>query len=185
MAGPNVASSSAENTWEDNADSVVDAVATMIDEIQPVVVAIAGDVRAKSLIEDGLGDRTSTEIVLLDSGDADGITADVLRLVDDRHARFLRAALEALRAADGTGTLRSGHDVVEPLQQGRVATLYVHDVADHARGAIDDERVASFDAPNRRLVDRALSDALETGATVVVTPNVGELVEGVAAVLRW
>ena len=175
----------AENTWDDNADSVVESVLQVAERVQPILIAVAGEVRAQALVENGLRDRTEIPVATLAAGDPDGIADEVVRLVDDQHARFLRTAIEGLRAGTGTGNARRGEAVVEALQQGRVETLYVHDVDDHDQGGVNTAGTGSVDRPNDRLVDRAIVEALGTGASVVAIPNVGELTDGVAATLRW
>jgi peptide subunit release factor 1 (eRF1) len=175
----------AENTWEVNADSVVEAVLQAADRAQPALIAVAGDVRAKTLVERGLSERTDAPVALLDSGDPDGIADEVIRLVDDQHARFLRRAIERLREAAGSGNAPHGESVLDALRAGRVDALLVHDVDDHDQGSIDALDVGSLEQPHDRLVDRAIVEALDTAASVVVIPNVAELSDGVAATLRW
>ena len=175
----------AENTWNDNADSVVDAVLDVAARTQPVVIAIAGDVRARALVEQGLRERTEATVVNLDAGDLDGIAEEVIRVVDDQHARFLRQAIEQLRNGMGTGSAVSGPEVLGALEEGRVDTLFVTDVDDHGRGATDLAEAGSVERPNDRLVERAITAAMATGASVLVIPNVAELSDGVAATVRW
>lgn len=175
----------AENTWNDNADSVVDAVLDMAERVRPAVIAVAGEVRAQALVEKGLDERTTTAVVSIDAGDPDGIANEVIRMVDDQHARFLRRSIEQLRAGVATGNAVTGDDVLEALREGRVDTLFVHDSDDHEQGGFDADGAGSTSRPNDRLVDRAIARALGTGASVVVIPKVAELVDGVAATLRW
>lgn len=175
----------AENTWTDNADSVVDAVLDVAARTEPVVIAVAGDVRARALVEKGLRERTGIAVASLEAGDADGIADEVIRVVDDQHARFLRQAIEQLRNGVGAGSAVNGRAVLDALEEGRVDTLFVTDVDDHGHGAPDAADVGSVEHPNDRIVDRAIAAGVATGATVVVIPNIAELTDGVAATVRW
>ncbi|MFN3255304.1 MAG: Vms1/Ankzf1 family peptidyl-tRNA hydrolase [Ilumatobacter sp.] len=180
----------AENTWEENADDVVDATIELASKLEPVFIAVAGEVRAQSMVEAGLRDRARIEIVSIEAGDVDGISTEVVRIVDDHHARFLRAAIRTLRERVGNGTGLVDDAVIDALRDGRVDILFVHDVDDHD---VDDhdgddhdgERVGTVETPCRRFADRAVGEALSTGAHVVVIPHVSELSNGVAATPRW
>lgn len=160
----------AENTWTSNANDVVDAVIAVADEIRALLVAIAGDVRARRLVADGLRESAIETVVEIESGDLDGISDDVLRHLDDRHARLQLAVLERLRDSGGP-TSRS--EVLDALAAGRVEVLLV---APHVPGdgdAIEDE------------LDEAVVLALQSGAAVAIMPHVAELDDGLAAIVRW
>lgn len=163
----------AENTWERNAGEVGDAVAELAVEHDPVMIAIAGEVRARQLLHEALDDRFGDTIVDIESGDADGIADDVLTALDDRHARFQVAVIHRLRDEQG---LTDPDEVHQALRDGRVETLLV---AGPSHGDDDDllERHAA--------VSEAIAAALRTSASIVVVPNTGEMSGGVAALTRW
>lgn len=160
----------AENTWEQNADSVADRVRQMIDEIDPVLVVVAGEVRARSLVLDAL-DGVDVRVEGIDAGDDDGIADATVRLVDDQHARYQRHTLERLRGSDLAVT--GADTVLDALGEGRVDTLLVS----NARRTAGDEPDTT--------ADRAMAGALTTSAHIVVVPTVPELDHGVAAIARW
>ncbi len=167
----------AENTWERNADSVAEAVREMASGLLPVLVTVAGEVRARNLVADALVDLPGDPaIVQLEQGDPDGVAAGTLRALGDVHARLQRAALERLRSEPSTTDPR---EVLDALEAGRVATLLG---ADRPLGAGDENAEPSGEP---RLVDRAIAGALATSASVVIVPATPELEHGVAAVLRW
>jgi hypothetical protein len=51
--------SRAEDSWQHNADEVVDAVTALAERVEPHVILVAGDVRAVALVRDRLPERVS------------------------------------------------------------------------------------------------------------------------------
>lgn len=151
----------AENRVEDNAELVGKAVRELAQDLQPVLVVIAGDVRSRHLVEASI-EGIDAEVVLLEANDPDGIAEETLRAVADLHARLQRAVLDDAR---DRWPVEEPGEVLDALAEGRVETLLVDGNGDHA--------------------DDAIARALATDANVVVVPTVPELSGGLAAIPRW
>jgi hypothetical protein len=164
----------AENTWERNAGEVAEAVSAMARELDPVLVAISGEVRAKQLLEADLSDEFGDRLVDIDAGDADGIADEVVDALADRRARLQVAILERLRDENG---ITDPSDVMQALGEGRVETLLI---AGPSARADESARDDQLDA-----IGRATAAALATSASVVVVPSTPEMTGGLAALARW
>jgi hypothetical protein len=173
----------AENSWEHNADDVADAVLALAGRIDPVVVAIAGEVQARNLVADALEPNLGDVVVRLESGDPDGIADEVVRLLSDRVARGQRAAAEQLRERSAGGTaVTTASETVDALAERRVATLLVAD-DDGELPVLDSDLLGA--SAGTRTVDGAIRAALLSDAEVIVVPSVAEMDGPVAALLRW
>jgi hypothetical protein len=87
---------------------------------------------------------------------------------------------------EGTGHGRATVDTAETLatlNEGRVATLLVHDDID-AVDEVTDTEIAGFPA-GARTVDVAIAAALRSDADVVVVPQLAMMDGPLAAILRW
>ena len=155
----------AENTGERNAGEAAVVVTELAHAHDPVLIAIAGPVRAKQLLHDELEHEFGGLLVNLDAGDATGIVSEVGRALDDLHARLQRGTLDLLRSKHGLATVGA---VRYGLEQGKVATLLVSDAA-----------------PEPEVVDDDVVAALRSGASVVVVPATADMAGGVAALKRW
>lgn len=164
----------AENTWERNAEDVATVIRELAGEHDPVLLAVAGDVRARQMLSDELADRFGDRYVDIEAGDPDGISDAVLTALDDRHARFQVAVLERLRDEHG---IIDPAEVTHALGDGRVETLLVAGPSTRAKA---DEAHSHHAA-----VSTAIARALETAAPIVVVPSTGEMTGGVAAIARW
>ena len=164
----------AENTWERNAGEVAEAVTTMARELDPVLVAISGEVRAKQLLEADLGDEFGERLIDIEAGDPDGIADEVVDALADRRARFQVAILERLR---NEGGITDPAEVMQALDEGRVETLLI---AGPSTRADESARTDQLDA-----IGRATAAALTTSAAVVVVPSTAEMSGGLAALARW
>lgn len=163
----------AENTWERNADDVGEVVRELADGHDPVMIAIAGEVRATQLLHEALDDRFGDILVDIEAGDPDGIADEVLTALDDRHARFQVAIIQRLRDEQG---LTDPDEVTEALREGRVETLLV---AGPSNASADDA------LDRHAAISEAIDGALRTSASVVVVPTTAETSGGVAALTRW
>lgn len=151
----------AENRVEDNADLVGEAVRQIAADFEPALVAIAGEVRSRHLVEAAI-EGIDADVVMIEAGDPDGIATETLRAVADLHARLQRAVIEDAR---DRWPVVDPADVLQALAEGRVETLLVDGTGDH--------------------VDGAIAQALATDAGIVVVPSVPELSGGLAAIPRW
>lgn len=160
----------AENTWEENADDVADAAHELAERVHARLIAVAGPERAKTMVTAAIEERpVDADVRAVEAGDADGIADEVTRLTADVAARDARQAIE--RAQESMATADVDEDMLTALAAGRVEILLVHDDGD-----VTDQQ---------RHVDRCIRAALNSGADVVVVPNVAVLEDGVAAVYRW
>lgn len=175
----------AENTWENNAREVADAVATMARDVDARLIAVAGDVRAQNLVVESLPGDLADVTVRIEAGSPDGIADEVVRLLSTIVAERVTAAAERVRAglAAGTASIETP-TIVDALRPGRVDTLLVHDDGTAGRDtAADDVDAAWLDGA--RLVDRAIVAALATDAEILVVPNLAMLEGPLAAIMRW
>jgi hypothetical protein len=171
----------AENTWERNADDVATAVAAMAREVDAELVAVAGDVRAQTLVLESLPHDVAQTAVKIEAGSADGIAEDVLRLVSNIVARHIRDLVDQFRSALAAGNGTDGiDDTLAALREGRVGTLLVHDDGDDGPTTEQDEIPAGA-----RVVDAAVALALRTDAQIVVVPRLAAMPGPIAALLRW
>jgi len=167
----------AENTWDDNANDVADAAATLADQTNARLIVVVGPTRAQSMVADALSERTQIPVEKVEAGEVDDAAAEITRLTANVAATDVTDLLDQVREGVGTGrSSTSSKQVLEALEQGRVETLLVHDD--------DDAPVTDADG-GPRLINRAIAAALQTDAAVHVVPNVALLDNGVAAILRW
>jgi hypothetical protein len=175
----------AENTWEENARLVAGETATLARRVDAELIVVSGEVRARSLLVDELdGMHDVPDVVGIESGSPEAIADEVVRLVADRVARGIRELAERVR--EGTGHGRATVDTAETLatlNEGRVATLLVHDDID-AVDEVTDTEIAGFPA-GARTVDVAIAAALRSDADVVVVPQLAMMDGPLAAILRW
>lgn len=170
----------AENLWEQNAGEVAATVLRMAEAVDPVVVAVAGEVRAQDLVADALAPRLGPRVVRLEAGDDHGIADEVVRLVADHVARAQRSAADRLRSGlhDGTATTH----VLPALAEGRVATLLLDD-DDHDLPVLAQDPLGGPDGT--REIDAAIRGALLTDADILVVPALDVMEGSLAALLRW
>lgn len=172
----------AENRWEENADEVADAVIELATQVDPVLIAVAGEVRAQTLIADALDETHGDRVVKLEAGDADGIADEVVRHVSDHLARVLREIAERLRAGLAQDTAATGAATLDPLRDGRVEMLLVND-DDADEPLVDGGKLSAPEGS--RAVDAAIDAALRSDADIVVMPGVAAMDGPLAALLRW
>ena len=195
----------AENTWERNADDVAGQVSRLVDAVGARFVAVAGDVRAITLLREALRPEVADLVQEVGGGrsadgSGDSITAQVADLVDQTAQSATAAVLDKFReergqhdrAADGT------EETLGALAAAQVDVLLVHDDPEDDRTTWfgpDPTQVATTasvlgdlgvaDPTEGRLVDVAVRAALGTGAGIRMIPRVDVPAEGVGAILRW
>jgi hypothetical protein len=173
----------AENTWEDNARSVADAVAEMANQVSPELIAVAGDVRAVTFLLESLPTALQGITTKLEAGDADHVAEEVVRLTADHTATRTREVLQRFREAVGTGTGAATADAtLDAFEEGRVELLLVHDDGGDEPTV---RRNRSIAPPGTRLVDAAVAGALRTDAGIRVVPGAALGESPVGAILRW
>ncbi len=168
----------AENTWEENANDVADAAATLAKQTDSRLIVVVGPTRAQSMVVDSLSERVQIPVEKVQAGDPDAAAAEITRLTADIAATDTKRLLEQVREGVGTGrSSTSSKQLFEALETGRVETLLVHDD--------DDADMSATAGADGRLVDQAIAAALRTDAAIHVVPKVALLDDGVAAILRW
>lgn len=179
----------AENTWEQNAKLVVDAVDDESADIEFVIVG--GDERAVGFFTEHIPSHRG-EVIVVDGSRAAGPeafldNADIA--VRSVAADRLTAAIERFRDALGQGRAVAGEEALVQLGHGLVDHLYVaddtqaddrwHHWFDFSIPLISEEETGTH-AP---ATDSAVALAVATGAEVTVVP--GSVVEhSMAATLR-
>jgi Bacterial archaeo-eukaryotic release factor family 2 len=173
----------AENTWERNANDVADAVAAMARDVDARLIAVAGDVRARTLVLESLPKEFADRAVKIEAGSPEHIADEVVRMLADQVATQITDLADQLRTRLSAGTACVGvTDTLSALREGRVDTLLVHDdrspdpTTTSARGHIP---------AGTRVVDVAIVEALRTDAAVVIVPSLAALEGPVAALMRW
>lgn len=170
----------AENTWEDNARQVADAVATLARKVDAQLIAVAGDIRAQVFILESLPADIADITVRIDAGSPAGIADEVVRLLSTIVAERVTTAADLVRAGLNNDIASiDTNTIVAALRRGRADTLLVHDDATSGHAA----------DPNwldgARLVDRAIVAALATDAEILVVPRLAMMHGPLAATLRW
>jgi hypothetical protein len=170
----------AENTWEDNARSVADAVATLARKVDAELVAVSGDIRAQTFILESLPADIADISVKIEAGSPAGIANEVVRLLATKVGERVTAAAEIVRAGLPNGTASTdSNEIIEALREGRVARLLIHD-----DGTPGDHAMPTW-CDGARLVDRAIVAALATNAEIVVVPRLAMMDGPLAATMRW
>jgi hypothetical protein len=173
----------AENAWDENAREVAQAVEELAREIDPALIAVAGEVRAVPLVVDALPAALADRVSLIEAGTAEGVAEEVARQVADHVARVSVQLIDDVKSRESAGsatTTTAG--TLDALEQGRVDTLLVND--DDGDGPTLDSPRLGFDA-GTRVVDVAIAAAMRTDAEIRVVPNVAAFEGPLAAVLRW
>jgi hypothetical protein len=170
----------AENTWQRNADDVAAAVEQLAHQVDAVLIAVGGEVRARSLVLDALPASAADRIEPIESGDPDAAADEVLTLLADHHARVQREAIDQLRTGLANGTAADTGGTPAALVEGRVETLLVND-----DGEEEPKTGPDHPTPGARLVDATVAEALRTGARITVVPRSPAMGGPVASLLRW
>ena len=173
----------AENTWERNADDVATQIVDMVQEHQPEMIFVAGDVRAQHLLLESLPERERGMTTLIEAGSPDGIADEVVRMLSDHVARGVRELIGQVQTRRGEGTASTDvADILASLDEGRIEHLLVHD--DGTDDAVTTEPVGGIPA-GARIVDAAIAASLRSDADITVIPRVAMLDGPLAALYRW
>lgn len=196
-----------ENSWESNADDVAAAVQQLVARSPVPLVVVAGDVRARHLIADALGEPPGLAVrVVEEGGRAAGSSREALqRAVRDEVLRYTwrerREVLEHLQQNLGRREYAAAgvEAVVHALRMSQVDTLVISDDPSSPLTAwvgpgptdfgLDDSEAADLGVaePQHDRLDAALVRAVHgTGANLLVTPGAHDyLPEGIGALLRY
>jgi hypothetical protein len=195
----------AEDSWEQNAEQVAAAVERLVVQVQPVFVAVAGDVRAVGLLRESLSKEVDDLVHVIEKEvprkleEDDPVPDDVWALVQ-QHVRETTEGLLA-RSEEERGQKDKAVEGVDAtaraLAMAQVAVLLVSDGPEDRQlwfgpdpslvaAAEQDLKQLGVDSPEqgpaRDVLTRA---ALGTGAGFRVLEDPKVLDGGVGALLRW
>lgn len=196
----------AEDSWEKNAEQVAKRVTRLVDQIKPVFVAVAGDVRAVALLRESLPDRVVELVHVIEKEiprkleQDDPVPEDVWALVQQHVrestegllARFEQERGQHDKAVEGVDA------TIRALAMAQVAVFLIADGSEDDRQlwfGPDPALLAPTDAelkelgvdspeqgPARDVLVRA---TLGTGAGIRILDDAGSVTDGVGALLRW
>jgi hypothetical protein len=197
----------AENTWEQNAKSVAEALDGLVDEHPAAFIAVAGEERAVGFLLEHLREAHRHLVRLVDGsravdGSSDDLADRLTRLHDtvvaERMVQVLERFKEAVAVREGTS---GAENTLAALSRGQVDTLLVADDTtseEPARAFVGDDPMSvttnvgdilALDQTPRSgpQQDLAIAAALAGDAKVVVVPGVGAAApaEGIGALLRY
>ncbi|MGN6206718.1 baeRF2 domain-containing protein [Humibacter sp.] len=201
-----------EEIWKQTQSEVDDALEQLVLEHRPSFVVIAGDVRARQLLEDQLGPSTRALLVDVDAhtkaegADDEALDEAISAAVDQHLRRDIDEALDRAAVDNGANGARGVADVVAALRQAQVDTLVLNARelgVDGTLEALDAEPWVAHDVDDRlganvieqvSIAEGLARAAVLTGASVLVQ-EVDEPAEGEpmperpepqpVAVLRW
>lgn len=195
----------AENTWQDNADDVAKEIDRLVAGSAARLVAVAGDVRARSILADRLGTQASERLVELESGGrAEGASREAVEEelrghVVEASAREVDAVFDELQAGLAGGLAVEGLSATcEALRRGQADRLLITADAQLsptwigsnplviATSAEEVRSLGEQEPVESSAVAALIHAAAAADAGVVVLPaGTGRLSEGVGAVLRY
>ena len=196
----------AEDSWEKNAEQVAERVTRLVEQIKPVFVAVAGDVRAVQFLRESLPERVAALVHVIQKEiprkleEEDPVPEDVWALVQ-QHVRETTEGLlarfdeergqhdEAVEGVDATA---------RALAMAQVAVLLIADGSEDDRQlwlGPDPALLAPTDAELKELGvdspeqgsarDVLVRATLGTGAGIRVLDDADGAADGVGALLRW
>jgi hypothetical protein len=205
----------AEDSWERNAAAVAAELDRVVAARDPELVLITGDVRAVSLVREGVGQRAGELLVDVPGGSrAQGVKAEVFALrvrqaLEAFRTRRRELVLSRFRREQGrdAGAVTELGDVIEVLRRGQVRDLVLAEPAPGQDSALahrtvwvgpdalqigldrdDLEAIGVPDGVRRELPAEIGLVRAALGQDAGVTFAVDgsvELIDGVGAVLRW
>lgn len=196
----------AEDSWEKNAEQVAERVTRLVEQIKPVFVAVAGDVRAVQFLRESLPERVAELVHVIQKEiprkleESDPIPEDVWALVQ-QHVRETTEGLLA-RFDEERGQHDKAVEGVDAtagaLAMAQVAVLLIADGSEDDRQlwfGPDPALLAPTDAELKELGvdspeqgsarDVLVRATLGTGAGIRVLDDAQAIGEGVGALLRW
>jgi hypothetical protein len=122
---------SAEEAWAENAKELAAAVTAAAQRVGAELIVVGGDIKARSLFVDRLGQPLRDVVVVVDRevpAGSDVLAVAAKEALKRRSERACRAGLETLRSQLPRGRAAEGlEDIVAALSEGRVAVLFVAD----------------------------------------------------------
>ena len=195
----------AEDSWEQNAEQVAARVGRLVVQVQPVFVAVAGDVRAVALLRESLPKGVDELVHVIEGerpweGKGDPIPAEVQELVSRHVTERTEALLSRFEEERGQHdkAVEGVEATARALERAQVAALLIVDDLgddrtlwfgpDPALLASSDRELKELgvDSPEERpAADVLVRAALGTGAGIRIPDDPTMLDEGVGALLRW
>jgi hypothetical protein len=195
----------AENTWEENAADVAEAVVRLAKRVDARLILLAGDVRALSLVQGSwpAGFDLPVEVVPGErpwEGSGPMVPDEAREVVDGFVERETRAIVERFREEKGQGDLAAdgAAATLRALAAAQVAVLLLHEDADDDATAWigpesvpvaatrEDLETLGVERPIEvRRVDALIRAAIGTSAAIRFLPPGTGLTDGVGALLRW
>jgi hypothetical protein len=195
----------AENTWEQNAESVAEVVGRLAHRIGARFVAVSGDVRAISLLREALPKDVQPLLTEVSGGRPHGRSGDPIPdEVDELVTEFVDAQsdtiAERLREEVGQGDLGAvgTKSVVAALERGQVEILLLADDPDDkstlwigakpseiATSAGELRELGLAEPVEARRLDAILRAALGSDAKIRIVEPESAPTDGVGALLRW
>lgn len=120
-----------EEIWKHNQSEVAEVVDRLVREERPVVVVLAGDLRARQLLRERLAPASRELVVEVEAhtraaGSDERVLDDAIAdALTERTHRAVEEALDRASAENGSRGARGMGAVVEALQQARVETLLI------------------------------------------------------------
>ncbi|MPV39074.1 baeRF2 domain-containing protein [Georgenia subflava] len=204
--------SRAEDSWERNAEAVAHELDRIVTERRPEVVLLTGDVRARALVADAVGQTAKGLLAAIEGGSrSEGVKpetfrANVVAALDEFRLRRREGVLDRFRQIHGQdGAAVSGRDgVLDVLRRGQVAELVITEAVAGPPSSLAGKKLWAGDdplqignhadvvemgatAPHEVRADLALGRAaLAQGAGITVVDEASvKLADGVGALLRW
>ena len=196
----------AENTWEENAESVAAAVESFVRRLEARLVVVAGDVRAVALLREDLPTDVDAMVRVIpgerarDRDPEDAVpkgTADlVAELVGDEEARLIERAREERGQGDlfvegtaATAAALAGAQVaillIAELDPRDAPVVWIGPEGTQLATSREGVTAMGVDEPvEAPAVDALTRAAIATDALLRVTGDAGFL-DGVAGLLRW
>lgn len=196
-----------ENSWETNAKDVADAVRKQVADIAAHLVVVAGDVRARTMIAEDLGDNHGFTVTVVEEGgrpagsSTESLEAAVREAVLHQIWRERREILARLQQNLGreqygvagiakvVDALRSSQADTVVLSDDPSSTITAWIGPDATLFGLDDSEAAAFgvtDVQHARFDSALVRAIVGTGASLLVTPGAHDYVaDGIAALLRF
>lgn len=170
-----------EDSFERNADAVVEQLTRLVERHHPEVVLVCGDVRARSLVRDGMRHDLQDKVRVIDGGgradgvDPDAVTAEVEQVLREVRLSRMADAVADLQRGLGQGTL-AATGRAQVVAAARLASVQTLLLLSEGR-----DEATLFTSADPLLVGTTAQEVLDLGGDPVEAPAEDVLVRSVAA----